>query len=45
VPRAQTREAFDAIRTAVRAGTRKYLLDGVIELPMPAALACATKPV
>ena len=42
--RAQTEEALAAIRAAMRAAASAYLRDGIIELPMPAVLASATKP-
>ena len=42
--RAQSREALDAIRSAVREASLNYLTGGVIELPMPAVLASAARP-
>jgi SAM-dependent methyltransferase len=42
--RAQSSEAFEAIRTAAREGTKKFIRDGFVELPMPAILASAVKP-
>jgi len=41
--RGQTPQALNAIRTAMRNAARAYEKDGVIELPMPAVLASATK--
>ncbi len=41
--RGQTREALNAIRTAMRSAARVCEKNGVIELPMPAVLASATK--
>jgi SAM-dependent methyltransferase len=40
----QTPQALNAIRAAMRNAARAYEKDGVIELPMPAVLASATKP-
>ncbi|MBI1893944.1 MAG: hypothetical protein HYS14_07535 [Candidatus Rokubacteria bacterium] len=37
-------QALNAIRAAMRNAARAYEKDGVIELPMPAVLAFATKP-
>jgi hypothetical protein len=37
-------QALNAIRAAMRNAARAYEKDGVIELPMPAVLASATKP-
>jgi SAM-dependent methyltransferase len=42
--RAQTPEALNAIRAAVRRGVEGYARDGGFVLPMPAILASATKP-
>jgi len=42
--RAQSREALDAIRVAVRETAKKFTRHGVIEIPMPAVLASALKP-
>jgi len=42
--RAQSPWALQAIRAAVREACKAYEKDGVIELPMPAVLACALKP-
>lgn len=42
--RAQTDEALNAIRTAMRQETGPYRKDAGIELPMPAILASAVKP-
>lgn len=42
--RAQSDEAIDAIREAVRHSTLRYTKGDVIELPMPAVLASAGKP-
>jgi SAM-dependent methyltransferase len=42
--RAQSGEAFEAIRRAAREATSKFTRDGVIELPMGAILASAAKP-
>jgi hypothetical protein len=41
--RAQTPAARCAIAVAVRAAVAAYAKDGVIDLPMPAVLASATK--
>jgi SAM-dependent methyltransferase len=42
--RAQTPPAQEAIRDAVREAVRPYARGGGVDLPMPAALASATKP-
>jgi SAM-dependent methyltransferase len=42
--RAQPPEALAAVRAAVRQATREYARDGVVEVPMPAVLASASKP-
>ncbi|HKE40638.1 MAG TPA: class I SAM-dependent methyltransferase [Casimicrobiaceae bacterium] len=42
--RAQSGDAFEAIRLAAREATSKFTRDGVIELPMAAILASAAKP-
>ena len=42
--RAQSSEALEAIRMAVREAAEKLIRDGVIEIPMPAVLASALKP-
>ena len=42
--RAQSSEALEAIRMAVRDAAEKLIRDGVIEIPMPAVLASALKP-
>jgi ubiquinone/menaquinone biosynthesis C-methylase UbiE len=42
--RGQRPEALAAIRVAVGEATRAHTRDGVVELPMPAVLAAATKP-
>jgi SAM-dependent methyltransferase len=42
--RAQSSEALEAIRTAVREAARKFIRQDVIEIPMPAVLASAVKP-
>jgi SAM-dependent methyltransferase len=42
--RAQSSEAFAAIRNAAREATKKFIRDGRIELPMAAVLASAVKP-
>jgi SAM-dependent methyltransferase len=39
--RAQAPEALHAIRAALRGAAEAYVRDGVVELPMPAVLACA----
>jgi len=41
--RAQTPEALDAIRAAVRRGVEGYAKDGAFVVPMPAVLASGTK--
>lgn len=41
--RGQRPDALMAIRVAVRDASRAYTRDGVVELPMPAVLAAATK--
>ncbi len=41
---AQSAEARDAIRTAIRDAATGYLRAGVVELPMDAVLASAEKP-
>ena len=41
--RAQTPEALDAIRAAVRRGVEGYAKDGLFLLPMPAVLASAER--
>ena len=41
--RAQTPEALDAIRAAVRRGVEGYAKDGIFSLPMPAVLASAER--
>ncbi len=41
--RAQSEEALDAIRTAIRNAVLAYTIGGPVELPMPAVLASATK--
>jgi ubiquinone/menaquinone biosynthesis C-methylase UbiE len=41
--RAQTAEALNAIRAAVRRGVEEYAKDGGFVVPMPAVLASATK--
>jgi SAM-dependent methyltransferase len=41
--RAQTPEALDAIRAAVRRGAETYAKDGAFLIPMPAVLASGTK--
>lgn len=42
--RAQSAEAFERIRTAVRDAASAYSRDGITEIPMPCVLASATKP-
>jgi ubiquinone/menaquinone biosynthesis C-methylase UbiE len=42
--RAQSSEALEAIRMAVREGAEKFARNGFIEIPMPAVLASAVKP-
>jgi len=42
--RAQSREALEAIRVAVREAAKKFARQSVIELPMPAVLVSAQKP-
>jgi ubiquinone/menaquinone biosynthesis C-methylase UbiE len=42
--KAQTEEARQAIRTAMREAASAYARDGVTRIPMPAVLASATKP-
>jgi SAM-dependent methyltransferase len=42
--RAQSSEALEAIRMAVREAARKLTRNGVIEIPMPAVLASTVKP-
>lgn len=42
--RAQSDEALQAIRTAAREATQRYMHNGGIELSMPAILASASKP-
>jgi len=42
--RAQSSEAFEAIRTAAREAAKRFTDQGVIDLPMPAILASAVKP-
>ena len=42
--RAQSGEALEAIRRAVREGAKKFVRHGFIEIPMPAVLASAAKP-
>jgi SAM-dependent methyltransferase len=42
--RAQSSEALEAIRMAVRDAAEKLIRHGVIEIPMPAVLASALKP-
>ncbi len=42
--RAQSREALNAIRAAIRQAVMAYQKSGMIELPMPAVLASAVKP-
>jgi ubiquinone/menaquinone biosynthesis C-methylase UbiE len=42
--RAQSSEALEAIRMAVREAAKKLTRNGFIEIPMPAALASAVKP-
>jgi SAM-dependent methyltransferase len=42
--RAQSGEAFEAIRLAAREATSNFTRDGVIEVPMAAILASAVKP-
>lgn len=42
--RAQSAEALQAIRTAAREATQQYMLNGIIEIAMPAILASASKP-
>ena len=42
--RAQSDEALRAIRTAAREAAQQYMLNGIIELAMPAILASASKP-
>lgn len=44
VLRAQSRDAFDAIRAAVRQTVEKSRGEGSIELPMPAVLASGVRP-
>ena len=41
--RAQSSEALEAIRTAVRDAAKKFIRHGFIEIPMPAILASALK--
>ncbi len=41
---AQTVEARNNIENAILESTRPFEKDGVIEIPMPAMLACARKP-
>ena len=41
---AQTEEARNTIENAIIENARTFETDGVIELPMPAMLACARKP-
>ena len=42
--RAQSSEALNAIRAAVRSAAQVYEKDGLLEIPMPALLASAVKP-
>jgi len=42
--RAQSSEALEAIRTAAREAVKNFIRHGVVELPMPAILASAVKP-
>jgi ubiquinone/menaquinone biosynthesis C-methylase UbiE len=42
--RGQRPEALAGIRAAAREATRAYTRDGVVEFPMPAVLAAATRP-
>ena len=42
--RAQSSEALEAIRIAVREEAKKFVRNGVIEIPMPAVVASALKP-
>jgi SAM-dependent methyltransferase len=42
--RAQSSEALEAIRTAVREAAKKFIRHDVIEIPMPAVLTSAVKP-
>jgi hypothetical protein len=42
--RAQSSEALEAIRMAVREAARKFTRNSFIEIPMPAVLASALKP-
>ena len=42
--RAQSSEALEAIRMAVREAAKKFTRNGFIEIPMPAVLASAVKP-
>lgn len=42
--RAQSPEAKEAIRVGMREAVRRWARDGVVELPMPAVLAAATRP-
>jgi SAM-dependent methyltransferase len=42
--RAQPSEALEAIRTAAREAAKNFSRHGIIELPMPAILAAAVKP-
>jgi hypothetical protein len=44
VLRAQSNEALEAIRNAASEATKKFNRGGTIELPMPAIVASAVKP-